>query len=78
MTHRSDRVYLPADEPRCGPSKCRRREQCARYLSAIPKSGASIADFSVMNPLICLRYIPASHKWPADKPAKEVKPWPTA
>ena len=46
MTHRSDRIRLPANEPRCDPTEtCVCRSSCARYLAAIPQ-GTPLGDFS--------------------------------
>jgi hypothetical protein len=48
MTHeRSDRVLLPADEPRCEPehAPCVIRGRCARYHAAVP-SGSTVRDYT--------------------------------
>lgn len=80
MTHRSDRIYLAPSEARCEPSNpCGQRSTCARYLSAIPTSGASVADYSVMKSVwmpFCAYFTRGGGK-PEAKP-KEVKPWPMA
>jgi hypothetical protein len=50
MSHRTDTVFLAADVSRCGPSKpCSRKENCARYMAAIPAQRAVMADFSSGN-----------------------------
>lgn len=76
MTHRLDTIPLPADKERCQPKHCERKMTCARYLAAIPKHGASMADFS--NGVIwCMAYISVqSLKDSAKiKPAAPAKDW---
>lgn len=46
MTHRTDRVFLPAAEPRCQPTKpCSVKGKCARYMSAL-RGMALMGDYS--------------------------------
>ena len=46
MTHRTDRVFLPADVARCEPTKpCGKKDHCARYMAAV-RSPAVMGDFS--------------------------------
>ncbi len=48
MHDRSDRVPLPASEPRCEPSTgCVIRGRCARYQAALPAQGAIMSDYSI-------------------------------
>lgn len=45
--HRSERVYLPANVDRCDPSAhCAGKTSCARYMAALPASGAAMSDYS--------------------------------
>lgn len=64
MTHRSDRVYLHAFNPRCDPSKvCLQKLNCARYMAALPPSGAKLVDASVLQSLwpVCLAMLPINY-----------------
>lgn len=61
---RSDRIPLPADEPRCEPSQtCHVRSRCARATAAIPARGAKLEDYSLGTgggTAVCLGYVDAS------------------
>ncbi len=48
MNHRTNTIPLAADEERCEPSKtCTRKSHCARYMAALPASGARMVDHSM-------------------------------
>jgi hypothetical protein len=54
MTHRTDRVYLPIDEPRCTALHgCMARFQCGRYMAPIGR--APLGDYS--EPFACIYFI---------------------
>ncbi len=58
MTHRSDRVYLDPEAPRCAAVHgCNRRDTCARYMAII--GAAPLADYSVPSPVFfgCLSFV---------------------
>lgn len=43
---RSDRIRLPANEPRCEPSRpCTMRSRCARFQASIP-AGTPLTDYT--------------------------------
>lgn len=55
MTHRTDRICLAPTEARCEPRNgCTIKDSCARYLAALPPSGAKLADFSLIG---CVSYL---------------------
>ena len=73
MTHRSDRVHLPADYWRCEPSSrpCAEKGHCARYMAEIPQGG-SLADGTLTRP--CLSYVNIG-KWPeAERETRRTHP----
>lgn len=44
MTQRTDRVYLPPDEPRCEPDMCLRKGTCARWFAEL-RQGARLSTY---------------------------------
>lgn len=79
MTHRSDRIPLAHDEPRCEPGTCTVKHRCARYLAELPRGG-SISDFSRQDLVtggtaLCDWYIDLSALKVATKPPPPPKKW---
>jgi hypothetical protein len=76
MTHRTDRIHLPADVARCEPSNnCGVKHDCKRYMAAIPQYGRMIgADMPPPFFLGCPMYLPLSLKTGTIQPAKKAKP----
>lgn len=77
MTHRSDRVYLEPHVERCDPgaSACAHRLGCARYMAALPASGALMENFAFSNGLgfdgSCAMYWPLGEaRRPVAQPAQ--------
>lgn len=72
MTHRSDRVYLDPNEARCEPRNgCQIKDNCARYLAALPPAGAKLADFSLIG---CVSYLSVSDAASKKPEARKVHP----
>lgn len=76
---RSDRVPLPATEPRCEPSQgCAAKTKCARALAAIPR-GTALTDYTAMKgrgTALCDGFVEVSGLRRAAAAAPAVKPWP--
>lgn len=77
---RSDRVPLPADEPRCEPSQgCAASTRCARALAAIPR-GTALTDYTAMKgggTVLCDGFVEVTGlRKAAAAAAPAVKPWP--
>lgn len=81
---RSDRIPLPADEPRCEPPQCAVRTRCARAMAAIPQRGGIVGDYQLQagyGTALCTGFLLVDHvrrdamAKPAPRPA--AKPWPT-
>ena len=78
MTHRTDRIWLSADEPRCEPrNPCNLKENCARYRAELPPSGAVLIGFglpiALYGPDFCQHYI-STRKGDLRVVPKPVKP----
>lgn len=80
---RSDRIPLPAEEPRCEPPQCAVRARCARAMAAIPQRGAIVGDYQSepgAGTALCTGFLlvdlvrRAAMAKPAARPA--AKPWP--
>lgn len=82
MTHRTDRVYLPANVTRCDPgaATCRHRLTCARYMAALPATGAKLENFVSSGAMtaggFCVMRMPLSdaRRPPIEPPAPRVHP----
>jgi hypothetical protein len=78
MTHRTDRIHLPADVARCEPAgDCPLKHDCKRYMAAVPQYGSMIgADLPPPMFLFgpCPFHLPLSLKTGTIKPAKKAKP----
>lgn len=79
---RSDRVPLPATEPRCEPSQgCAAKTKCARALAAIPR-GAPLRDYTAEHAsagtVLCDGFVEVTGLRKAAAAAPAVKPWPVA
>jgi len=79
MTHRTDRVYLAPDEPRCSPQhECHLKHRCARYMAALPPSHAQMIGADLPPTWHggdwCHRFVPASRPGAAAPTPKAVKP----
>lgn len=78
MTHRTDRIPLAASEARCEPERtCHQRDTCARYMAALPPSGAQMigADMPSVWVSGCWQYVSvasvrAGKVAPAPRPLK--------
>lgn len=83
MTHRNDRIRLPASEPRCEPRHvCTMKSRCARYQASVPAHGGSMTDYTLPSPSptyggtsLCAGYVNVAtlhvgHGAPAPAPVK--------
>lgn len=82
MTDRSDRIWLPADEPRCAPAVCHVRMRCARTMASIPQ-GTPLQDYSNESgggTVLCPGFvtIDAARRMREDagRAKAEARPWP--
>lgn len=78
MTHRSDRIWLPAAVARCEPQHdCKQRSTCARYLASIPASGARMIGAGLPTLWGCVDFYPLSLAKPSTIAApRPIKPAP--
>ena len=82
---RSDRIPLPADEPRCEPPQCAVRTRCARAMAAIPQRGGIVGDYqsepgagtALCTGFLLVDLVRAATRWPSLRRGPAAKPWPT-